>query len=91
MINAENRGPATGLPRKLIVGLVSLGFGAVFGVIGMFLLPYTQTVSVTLIALGGISAVVGVVLVMKFAGDSRFQPPEVVTSSPVPTRTDEEH
>lgn len=75
MINAEDRIPASPLPRKLIAGLVMLGFGAVFGVLGMFLLPHAAVVSVVLIALAGVSAVTGGVLVMKFAGDTRFDPP----------------
>lgn len=73
--------PAT-LPRKLIAGLMSLGFGAVFGVLGMFSMPYTVTVGVTLLVLAGASAVTGVVLVMKFGGDARFDPRPVVNTHP---------
>jgi hypothetical protein len=63
------------LPRQLIAGLVMLGFGAVFGVLGMFLLPHAPTISIAFIAFGGIAGVTGAVLVMKFAGDARFDPP----------------
>jgi len=66
--------PSVPLPRKLIAGLLLLGFGAVFGVLGMFLMPYTGATSIAFIVGGGVSAVSGAVLVMKFAGDARFDP-----------------
>lgn len=77
----------TSLPRPLVGGLMALGFGAVFGVLGMFLMPYTQVVGVSLIVAGGASAIAGVILVMKFAGDPRFDPrPTVRADSPPDSR-----
>jgi hypothetical protein len=67
------------LPRQLIVGLLSLGFGAVFGVGGMFAMKYDSSIGMTLLSLGVVSGVTGVLLVMKHSGDPRFAPHPAVT------------
>lgn len=82
VMETERMSQPVALPRKLIAGLMLLGFGAVFGVLGMFAMPYSTTVGITLIVLGGVSAISGVVLVMKFGGDARFDPKPVVISPP---------
>lgn len=67
------------LPRKLIVGLLSLGFGAVFGVGGMFAMKYDSSIGITLLSLGAVSGVLGVFFVMKYSGDPRFAPMPGIT------------
>lgn len=79
---AERMSQPVSLPRLLIAGLMGLGFGAVFGVLGMFAMPYSAPIGVSLIALGGASAICGVALVMKFGGDTRFDPRPVVNTHP---------
>ena len=69
---------ASGFPRKLLGGLLALGFGAVFGVLGMFFMPYAAKAAIGLIVLGGITGVIGAIVVMKYGGDSRFDPRPVV-------------
>ncbi len=80
--------PGSALPRPLLGGLMALGFGAVFGVLGMFFIPSARTAATSLIVAGGASAVAGVILVMRFAGDPRFDPraPTSSTSAKKPTK-----
>lgn len=76
--SSERVSQPTGLPRMLITGLMALGFGAVFGVLGMFFMPYTVVAGIALLVLAGCSAITGVTLVMKYGGDARFDPKPVV-------------
>ncbi len=76
--SAERASQPAGLPRKLITGLMALGFGAVFGVLGMFFMPYSTIAGITLLVLAAGAAITGVILVMKYGGDARFDPKPVV-------------